>query len=80
MSQNGHANASEVAFLAQLRDKGGLRVHILVPDQTEFNRSYKMCAAPSPEALSPAAWRAATPWRLGACSRAVAPAHPKPVP
>ena len=32
-----------IAAARQLGEKGGLRVHILVPDQTEFNRSYKMC-------------------------------------
>ncbi len=32
-----------IAAARQLSEKGGLRVHILVPDQTEFNRSYKMC-------------------------------------
>ena len=31
-----------IAAARQLSEKGGLRVHILVPDQTEFNRSYKM--------------------------------------
>lgn len=31
-----------IATARQMRDKAGLRVHILVPDQTEFNRSYKM--------------------------------------
>ena len=31
-----------VSQSSQLSQKAGLRVHILVPDQTEYNRSYKL--------------------------------------